>query len=406
MKKMKVLLIFTATIMCLAVLIFIPACGGGSNEPEATPEPVETPTPTPPPPTPDPTPEPVNLVEYDPSLPVEHLFFHEVIAYPELAFPNRTDANRLDDYMITVHEFNNILESLYRNNFVLVDMNEIWSEFTNDNGQLRMRRNTLMIPEGKKPLVISFDDLSFYDYMEGDGFMRRYIIGSDGEIWAEGVDPSGNPVVTQDLAVITILDKFVRDNPGFSHNGAKGCIAFTGYEGILGYRTQTERDNNTEAFRLNRMQEIARVRPVVERLKETGWYFASHSWGHIRLENMSLNGVIADAARWEEEVGSLVGNTVIFIYPFGSRLDGNDVWRDTAGPALRHYVDELGFRMFASVGSEPFTRIRTDVPAVMMDRMNSDGITLRRARDRFIRFYDAREVFDPLRPTGIETLWD
>jgi len=260
-----------------------------------------------------------------------------------------------------------------------------------------------MFPEGKIPIVLSFDDLSFYDYMTGDGFMSRYIIGLDGEIWAEGFDPSGNPVVSQDLAVITVLDKFVRENPGFSHNGAKGCIAFTGYEGILGYRTHTDRDNDSEEFRLNRMKEIARVRPVVERLHETGWYFATHSWGHINLERMSLAGVQGDLERWLNEVGSLVGDTKIFIYPFGTRLDRGDVW-DT-GPALRHYVDN-GFRLFASVGREPFTRIKPDIPAVVMDRMNVDGITLRRARDRFLRFYDAKDVFDPMRPTGIETLWD
>ena len=265
-----------------------------------------------------------------------------------------------------------------------------------------MRRNTLMLPDGKKPIVLSFDDLSFYDYMTGEGFMERYIVGRDGEIWAEGYDPDGNRITSQDHAVITVLDKFVRENPGFSHEGAKGCIALTGYEGILGYRTQSSRDDTSEEFRLNRMQEIARVEPVVARLKETGWYFASHSFGHINLETSSLSTVQSDAERWMDEVGSLVGETMIFIYPFGTRLDGAD--QGTPGPAFRFYID-LGFRFFASSGREPFTQIKTDVPAVIMDRMNSDGITLRRARDRFMRLYDAAEVFDPLRPEG-ETLWD
>ena len=406
MVKREALKILITTIMCLLIILTAAACFGnsGKNDPDPTPPPTTEPLPTPPPPTEPPEPEPVVLVPYDGV--VEHLFFHEVIAYPEVAFPNQTDANRLDDYMITVHEFNMILKGLHKNNFVLIDMNDVWSEFINDSGNKRMRRNTLMIPEGKKPIVLSFDDLSFYNYMTGDGFMSRYIVGHDGEIWAEGVDPRGNPVVSQDLAAITVLDKFVKENPDFSHNGAKGCLALTGYEGILGYRTQTDKSDNSQEFRLNRMQEVARVKPVVERLHETGWYFASHSWGHIRFSSASLNLVKEDAARWKDEVGSLVGDTVIMIYAHGERLDGNDVWRETAGPALRFYVDDMGFRMFASVGYEPFSKIRTDVPAVMMDRMNSDGITLRRTRDRFMRFYDAKEVFDPLRPTNIEKLWD
>ena len=404
MKCKKFFRIFFAAILCITLIVSLAACFGNTqdDEPETTPEPTETPTPTPPPPpTPEPTPEPVDLVEWTGV--VEHLFFHEVIAYPELAFPNRTDQYGLDDYMITAHEFSVILESLYRNDFVLVNLNEIWSEFTNENGQYRMQANTLMIPEGKKPIVLSFDDLTFH-LEPFNAFMHRYIVGPDGEIWAEGIDPSGNPIVTQDLTAITMLDKFIRENPRFSHNGAKGTIAQTGLHGVLGYRTQTDRSDNSEEFRLNRMMEIARVEPVIQRLHETGWNFASHSWGHIRFDSSSLERVMEDAERWNDEVGSLVGNTAIMIYAHGARLDGQDVWRDTVGPAARFYIDDLGFRLFASVGSEPFTKIRGDVPAVMMDRMATDGITLRNARDRFIRFYDAAEVFDPLRPAG-ETNW-
>jgi len=270
-----------------------------------------------------------------------------------------------------------------------------------------------MLPEGKKPIILSFDDLTFH-LEPVNAFMHRYIIGPDGDVWAEGIDPNGNPIMTQDLAAITILDKFIRENPTFSHNGAKGAIAQTGLHGILGYATQTDRNNTSEEFRLNRMAEIARVRPVIQRLNETGWYWASHSWGHIRFASSSLERVKEDAARWNNEVGSLVGETSIMIYAHGERLDGQDVWRDTAGPALRFYVDELGFRMFASVGREPFSLARRDVPAVMMDRMNVDGIALRgrqrvvRERDNMLRsdyeiYYNVRDVFDPLRPNlGVE----
>jgi hypothetical protein len=396
--------LLSLALLCLLLVLTATACFSGSgNDPDPTPPPDTEPRPTPPPPVPttEPEPEPVVLVPYDGV--VEHIFFHEVIAYPELAFNGGSNQRGYDNNMVTVHEYKKILESLHKNNFILVDLNDVWSEFTNENGHRRMRRNTLMLPEGKKPLVISYDDLSFYAYMQGDGFMDRYIVGSDGEIWAEGVDPNGNRVVSQDLAAITILDKFIRNNPDFSHEGAKGCLALTGYEGILGYRTHTDKDDNSQEFRLNRMKEVARAKPVVQRLHETGWYFATHSFGHINLERMSLQGVKDDLTRWLDEVGSLVGETKIFIYPFGSRLDGGDVY-DT-GPALRHYIDN-GFRIFASVGREPFSRIKPDVPAVVLDRMNSDGITLRRARDRFMRFYDAKEVFDPMRPTEYETLWD
>ncbi|MCL2426208.1 MAG: hydrolase [Oscillospiraceae bacterium] len=421
MKFKRNLLILIKIILCLSLVVAVTGCLDNNTQddsPDASPEffdTSETPdnsgisdspgTVVSPTPDPTPTPPPVNLVAWEGD--VEHLFFHEVIAFPDIAFPNRTDPHRLDDYMVTVNEFNLILESLHRNGFIIVGMHDVWSEFTNVYGQQEMRRNTLMLPENRRPIILTFDDLTFH-LEPYDAFMHRYIIGPDGEVWAEGVDRNGNPLISQDYTAITILDRFIRNHPDFSHNGARGGIAQTGLFGILGYQTQTNINIDTEEFRLNRMKEIARVRPVIERLNETGWYWASHSWGHIRFDASTLDQVIQDAERWENEVGSLVGRTTIMIYAHGGRLDGatgGDVWVDNVGPAARHYIDELGFRMFASVGPTPFVMIRQDVPAVMMDRMAVDGITLRNARDRFLRFYDAAEVFDPLRPHG-EINWD
>jgi hypothetical protein len=422
MKTLRKPAIALAVIMCLLIVAGAAACGtcsSDNSEERPSPDSAETNPPQPSDPTdeptadktpgpkdditpssPPPSPPPVDLVEYDGV--VEHLFFHEVIAYPEQAFNGKRKKKGFDDNMVTVNEYNKILESLYSNNYILVDLNDVWSEYTDENGAVRMKKNTLMLPEGKLPLVLSFDDISFYAYMRGCGFMEKLVIGEDGEIWASGFDPDGKAVISQDLTVVTILDRFVRDHPDFSLGGAKGCIALTGYEGILGYRTNTESTDDSEAFRLNRMQEVARVRPVIQRLKETGWYFATHSYGHINLENASLERVKTDALRWMDEVGSLVGETKLFIYPFGTRLDGGDVF--STGPAFLFYHD-LGFRIFASVGYEPFTRIKTDIAAVVLDRMNSDGITLRNSRERFLRFYDAALVFDPMRPAEYGTKW-
>ncbi|MCL2628880.1 MAG: hydrolase [Oscillospiraceae bacterium] len=414
MKLKATIISVIAILLCVATIFGLSGCGS-SKTPAPSPTPPSSPTPSPPPSTPEPTQTPVTLVPYDGI--VHHLFFHEAIAYPELAFPNRTDAFDLDNYMNTVHEFIMVLKGLHERNYILVDMREVWTEFLGDDGQRKMRRNTLMLPEGKIPIVLSFDDLTFH-LEPYNAFMHRYIIGHDGEVWAEGIDPSGNPIITQDLTAITILDKFIRENPDFSHNGAKGLIAQTGLNGLLGYATQTNRNDTSDAFRLSRMQEIARVRPVVKRLNETGWYWASHSWGHIRFENASLESIKTDAERWNNEVASIIGDTTIMVYAHGSRLDGKDggdAFRKTAGPALSYYVNDLGFRMFASVGREPFSRIRTDVPAVVMDRMNVDGIALRALqrrvddRDRLMTdytiYYDVTQVFDPLRPDkGVK--WD
>ena len=392
-----------AAALALALLFAFPlsACGK-KGSPSAGIDPVETPMPTPtaePTPEPEPTTPPVPLVAWPTTAVVEHLFFHPVIAYPKWAFhdcpSSQSQKEGLDDWMVTVDEYNKILQSVYDNGYVLVNMNDVWSEYTTDSGQTRMRRNTLMVPEGKKPLVISFDDTNYYEYMLEEGFTSKLVLGDDGNIWAECTDPyTGETFLTQDLDAITILDKFVAEHPDFSMNGVKGCLSLTGYQGILGYRTQTNTDDTSAAFEANRQKEIAAVKPIVQRLKETGWYFGSHTWGHINLSTWSMESVKKDTQRWYDEVGSLVGPTQILFYPHGARPDGDHDQGDP-GPMFQ-YLQGTGFRIFASVGINSFEKCKTQISAVICDRLHPDGTTLRSGKSlsRYSQFYDAKEIID------------
>lgn len=321
---------------------------------------------------------------------VEHLFFHPVIAYPELAFDGDSQANGLDDYMVTVDEYNKILQSVYEKGYVLVDVGSVWREEAGEEGP-HMVRNTLYLPEGKKPLVLSFDDTNYYPYMLENGLTYKLIIGEDLKIASWGKDPEGNEVVSRDLDAIPILDKFVEEHPDFSPFGAKGCLSLTGYEGILGYRTQTDTQEWDDAKEANRQKEREAVKPIVEELRRTGWTFGSHTWGHIRLGDGNMTRIQADTQRWLDEVGSLVGETKILFYPHGERPDGND-WTLT-GPAFQ-YLQSQGFRVFCSVGVESFSFIKKDISAVICDRLHPDGTTLRHARDRYLQFYDAKDIID------------
>ncbi len=355
-----------------------------SDQPSADPSPSEDTSPSP-----SPSYAPEDLVPY--SGVVEHLFFHPAIAYPELAFDGDAKEQGLDEYMVTVSEYNKILESLYEKDYILVDMNDVWKEYTDTDGTSKMVKSTLMVPEGKKPLILSYDDVNYYEYMIANGFPSKLVI-RDGELWSWGYDPDGNEVYSQDIDAITILDKFVQAHPDFSLNGAKGCLCLTGYEGILGYRTNKDTKSWSDAQEANRQLEITAVKPIVQMLKDTGWYFGSHSWGHVNMRTSSLENVKADMQRWMDEVGSLVGPTKLMIYPFGARPDnGNDVTE--TGPMFK-YLQSLGFRVFASVGIESYSKIKSDICAVICDRMHADGYTLRNSRQRYLKFYDAVDVFD------------
>ena len=72
-------------------------------------------------------------------------------------------------------------------------------------------------------------------------------------------------------------------------------------------------------------------------------------------------------------------------------------WTKT-GPAFQ-YLQSQGFRVFCSVGVESFSFIKKDISAVICDRLHPDGTTLRHSRDRYLQFYDAKDIIDlELRP--------
>ena len=411
--------LFAVFVWCLALFLVLTACGkdgGGAGREDAmdqdevvTPVIVPSPEPTTQP-EPEPAPDPYEVVKtywsedqltqaWGPNQVVEHIFFHPIIAYPKWAFEDgpatQSEKLGLDDWMVTVDEYNKILQSIYDKGYILVAIEDVWSEVTDETGT-RMVRNTLMLPEGKKPLIISFDDVNYYRYMLEQGFTSKLLVGDDGQIWAECTDPyTQETFLTQELDAVTVLDQFVLEHPDFSLNGDKAVIGLTGYQGILGYRTQTDRDvtdpAELEAFEANRQKEIEAVKPVIERLKETGWTFASHTWSHFNLERVSLSRVKDDTQRWLDEVGSLVGPTTILLYPYGGRADGGD-WKQT-GECFR-YLQGQGFRVFASVGTESFSYIKKDISAVICDRLHPDGTTLRWSRSRYLQFYDAPEIID------------
>ena len=374
MRRMTNLLLALLLLLSLTACSSAPAPGSdGPSQPEP-PAQAETPeadAPAEPEPEPytilDPTVQPeggvrdgVTYVPYDGV--VEHLFFHPVVAYPELAFD-------------------------------LVDIADCWSEQTDESGQPRMVKNTLYLPEGKKPLILSYDDVNYYEYMLANGFTYKLIIGEDGKLWSWGKDPQGKEVVSRDLDAVTILDKFVEEHPDFSPFGAKGCLSLTGYEGILGYRTQTDSKSWTAEQEANRQKDIEAVKPIVAELKRTGWTFGSHTWGHISLNTRTFDAVTADMQKWFAEVGSLVGETSVLFYPFGGRLDGDDVQQ--SGPAFR-WMQEHGFRIFCSVGIDSWSKCKSDISAVICDRLHPDGTTLRsaKARERYMKFYDAKDIID------------
>lgn len=341
---------------------------------------------------------------------IPHVFFHSLIMDTAKAFDGDADSSGYNSVMTTKDEFLNILESMYDRGYVLVRIHDIAYESTDEEGNTTFVKGNIMLPEGKKPFVMSQDDVCYYPYMDGDGFAKRIVVGQDGKPTSEMVMEDGT-ISTGSYDLIPLLEDFIQEHPDFSYRGARAIIAFTGYEGILGYRTSGSYEKTNPNYQQDREQ-AARV---AQCLRDNGWELASHSWGHLRLgvdEDPSKGFAIkeerfqADTDKWEAEVESLIGPTDIILYPFG-----NDIadWRPYKEDNPRfQYLESKGFRYFCNVDASTPYWIQMGTNYFRMARINLDGYRLYQdliqtdpSKKRLSPFLNAEEIFDSSRPTPV-----
>lgn len=317
---------------------------------------------------------------------ITHIFFHSLIAVNELAFDGDYMEEGYNYWMTTTSEFKAILNELYEKNYLLIDIHMLYDTKI-ENGEKRVFKKDLYLPKGKKPLVISLDDQNYYEYMQTDGFADCLVLDDDGNVATKTYIPEKGYVVERDNDCIPILDVFVENHPDFSYKNAKGIVGLTGYEGILGYRTDKLDAPDYE-------EKVKEVTKIVERLKETGWIFASHSYGHIDVAKSSMNLVKEDTEQWEREVGSIVGPTDVYIYPYGSFVTDNS-------QKLEYLIDS-NFNIFCDVCV--YRNLIFYDNSIMMNRINLDGYRMMVTPEKIDYLINSEQVLDKDRPLIIDTL--
>ncbi|MCI9890087.1 polysaccharide deacetylase [Micrococcales bacterium 31B] len=335
-----------------------------------------------------------NLVQWPDNSKVSHIFVHSLAVDAKVAFNAPNDGPGYLDFMVSVDEFKKVIEQMYAKGYVLVSPHQLATVAPDGT----MTPKPLMLPEGKQPFVLSVDDVNYYEYMENDGFATKLVI-DNGKVVNEYKDPKTGKVTRGAYDVVPILDDFIDKHPDFSHEGAKGILAVTGYNGVLGYRTSAYyyKDSNP-----NFAADTAEAKRVADALKADGWEFASHSWGHISCTSNSVSRIQVDNQRWMDEVKPIVGPTDLLIYPFGADISGVDKYtRDNPKFA---YLKDQGFNFFFNVdGSTPaWGQLTPD--ALRQARINIDGISLKAAmngRPVLSAFFDPKSVIDPARPPSI-----
>ena len=325
---------------------------------------------------------------------VTHVFFHSLVMDTSKAFDGDAKEAGYNQVMTTKSEFLKIMKSMYDKGYVLVKIHDLAYETTDENGNSKFVYGDIMLPEGKKAFVLSQDDVCFYEYMKGDGFATRMIIGEDGYPTCE-MEMEDGSISVGDYDLVPILENFIKEHPDFSYKGARGILAFTGYNGILGYRTDESYKDTNPNYEADR--EMAAK--VAQALKDHGWELASHSWGHRNLGQIPMEHFKTDSDKWERNVESLIGPTDIILFPFGSDI-GN--WTPYAGDNPRFaYLKSLGFRYYCNVDASKSAWVQLGSDYFRQGRRNLDGYRMYYYPDGLKDLFDVSEVFDPARPTPV-----
>lgn len=350
------------------------------------------------------------LVVYEDMDSITHIFFHSLIVDADLAFDGDTDSGGYNMYMCTIAEFNAIMEQMYQRGFVLVSPYDVAHEVTDENGT-RFAYGEIRLPAGKKPFILSQDDVNYYSYMisskEGkydnpqfaddgnDGFASRIVIGEDGYPTCEYRQKDGT-IVYGDYDLVPLLETFIRNHPDFSYHGARAVLGVTGYEGVFGYRTKPDFEEalGTTAYQ----KEVEAAKAVAQCLKDKGWIIASHSYGHPAYGEISASRVENDSDKWENTVQPIVGETDVLLYPFGSDIANWHKYTFDNEKYVALYED--GYRYFFNVDSTIAWMQVTD-HSFRGGRRNVDGLRMWKDPELLEDLFDVDSVFDPARPTPV-----
>ena len=336
---------------------------------------------------------------------VYNMFFHSLALYPEIAFSSLR-GEELFNIMTTKYEFQKCLEKLYEHGYILINTTDIYETYQKDGKEYLKIKEYLLLPEGKKPLILSFDNLSCTH--ANVGFCKKLVIDENNNL-ASIVTVNGTDTMTYDGEHVLILYDFVKQHPDFSYNNAMAIIGMSGYESLFGYATA---DLNSA----NRQQELDGAKKVANKLKEMGYVFANHSYFHyanssdIPSRYSDLEWLKYDTELWKQYIEPVLGITNLYITPGGKNYSVSKyVDGDHTDPCY-NYLVSAGYQVIFSVGrGQAYTNKIIGITnptfffgtSLFMDRYNIDGKSFYKEDVKLedVFGFSYSEIIDPVRDT-------
>jgi len=299
---------------------------------------------------------------------IEHICFNTLIAFPEKALsPTNNNHQFFDESKITPIEFKRILEQLYTNNYIVISINDLY-KIENDTILLK----TPTLPKNKKPILLSFDNISYISNYQNHGEIDKIILDRNNNIATYTTRKSIQDRIAYDNECIPILEEFINKHPDFTYNNARGIIFLTGYNGILGYNTNHR--NSTSKH------EIKRATEVVARLKTLGWTFGSNNYRYINYEDVSDIEFIKDLSLWNKEVRSIIDHTPLYAYAISPQ---NNIHPELLAN---------NYKIFFTKSFDK--RFEFHINYIIMPRKEINGKTLRTHKTELKALFDCESIYD------------
>ena len=323
---------------------------------------------------------------------IPNLSFHVLMADLPRCLADDEYSGQYNQNFVTVGEFSKILDQLYANGYVLVNLDSFTEKEVAEDGTVTFIKETIYLPEGKKPIMITETNVNYYRYMVdsdndgladagGAGFASRMVV-ENGKVITEMVDTSGN-TIRGAYDLVPILDAFIEEHPDFSYHGAKAIIAVTGYDGLFGYRT-----NNTASATY--AADVDAAASVARTLRKNGYQIACYTYSNIKYGEKNATEIQADLRNWTNEVTPILGEVDILVYALNSDLD------DSAYSTSKlDVMIDAGFHYFLGFGNNPWAAVSTNY--VRQDRILVTGTNMAHYPNNYSKYFDSSTVLDPQR---------
>ena len=247
----------------------------------------------------------------------EIIAVNKLIAYPSIAFKDNSESEKLDNNYLTSKEFLSLLNELYLNDYILIDI----FDFLDISDNTVIKRD-LYLPENKKPIILLFNNINYSE--NENSFVDKFIIDAKDKVATFSAKQTEKNQISYNCDFIPILENFIEENKDFSFNGAKGIISFDKKDNILGYNINKSNPNYSN--------EINNLKKLATFLKDKNYKFAYGNFNE-NFYNLDINNEIDYI---KENILSIFSTINIYISPLNKNCINN----------YYKSLNDIGFKIF------------------------------------------------------------